>query len=166
MVRYFCLFWWNCGFKRQNSFVMFESFPWFCAECAKPAGHSWQFACVWHLANLLIVAPTRFNKKRPSQDGLFLLKNAKEGRKDAPERQSTIMCCTKTKFSWINGVHGEYENTQLEKSQKSQGQDFCRFLLLCIEAEIAPTRKFKPSHLRRFLFSFWDCFILFFHTVT
>lgn len=37
-------------------------------------------------------------------------------------------------------MHGEYENTQLEKSQKSQGQDFCRFLLLCIEAEIAPTR--------------------------
>jgi hypothetical protein len=49
-------------------------------------------------------------------------------------------------------VHGEYENTQLEKSQKSQGQDFCRFLLLCIEAEIAPTRKFKPSQIAAVLF--------------
>jgi hypothetical protein len=47
-------------------------------------------------------------------------------------------------------VHGEYENTQLEKSQKSQGQDFCRFLLLCIEAEIAPTTKFQAVCLGGF----------------
>ena len=32
----------------------------------------------------------------------------------------------------------EYENTQLEKSQKSQEQDFCRFLLLRIEAHVRP----------------------------
>lgn len=42
-------------------------------------------------------------------------------------------------------MHGEYENTQLEKSQKSQGQDFCRFLLLCIEAEIAPRHKINKN---------------------
>ena len=33
-------------------------------------------------------------------------------------------------------AHDQYENTQLEKSQKSQEQDFCRFLLLCIEAPV------------------------------
>ena len=40
-------------------------------------------------------APTRFNKKRPSQDGLFLLKNAKEGRKDTPERQAHLCAARK-----------------------------------------------------------------------
>ena len=30
-------------------------------------------------------------------------------------------------------AHDQYENTQLEKSQKSQEQDFCRFLFLRIE---------------------------------
>ncbi len=40
-------------------------------------------------------------------------------------------------------AHDQYENTQLEKSQKSQEQDFCRFLLLRIEVSCAFQRAKK-----------------------
>ena len=52
-----------------------------------------------------------------------------------------------------SAAHGEYENTQLEKSQKSQGQDFCRFLLLCIEDRNSspPDIKIKNTPDRVFL---------------
>lgn len=36
-------------------------------------------------------------------------------------------------------AHGECENRQLEKSQKLQEQNFCRCLLLCIEASAIST---------------------------
>ena len=37
-MRYFYLFWWNCGFKRQNSFVGFERFTrtTHCVGCVYP----------------------------------------------------------------------------------------------------------------------------------
>ena len=45
------------------------------------------------LRNLLIVAPTRFNKKT-ALCGLFI-KSVKEGRKDAPERQAHLCAARK-----------------------------------------------------------------------
>ena len=60
-------------------------------------------------------------------------------RTDTQERHRHIVSDKNEVFGApAQGAHGEYENTQLAKSQKSQEQDFCRFLLLRIEAPVRP----------------------------
>jgi len=58
------------GFKRQNSFVMFESFPRLDTKCRLRGIRDNLPA--WDLANLLIVAPTRDKQKGRILCDLFI----------------------------------------------------------------------------------------------
>ena len=105
-MRYFYLFWWNCGFKRQKFFCQVRTFPSHDTLCRLlgirdnlPAFNTWQIYslsldlsqdvinlrgipndfAVRCLRNLLIVAPTRDNNRRVFGTRLFFISQSSAG---------------------------------------------------------------------------------------